>query len=420
MSEAHRSSEMRDAVCPACSCLCDDIEMGRDPSGEPVFKHVCGKGRSFFTAASGDSPAVYYVGSDSVTMAVAVQAAADLLKQAQMPLVTGLSGVGMECQQVALQLARRISGVVDIDGNPDRSRQFAFQRTGGVTATLGEVRNRADRILFWCFDPTESHPRLLERCSVESKKIIVVGPTDWTSGRADHFVELDPGFSNHAIATCHAVGCNLALDPGVVVETTGVPLSQWNELIEVLGQQDSVACFVGESGQSGSSLQTFYDRMAQWAGQMNSKIRFFCLFPHQLANRLAAEDVLAMNTGFPSAVNLSRQQPEFSFLEYATQTLLERQETDAIMLLSSAGLDQLNQAARGQLNQIPKILLLNWREFESLGELELNEGDVRVGMPTIAQGDWARMDNVLLPVRNGTDTESEVTCGFLEALLNQV
>ena len=153
---------------------------------------------------------------------------------------------------------------------------------------------------------------------------------------------------------------------------------------------------------------------------MNSKIRFFCLFPHQLANRLAAEDVLAMNTGFPSAVNLSRQQPEFSFLEYATQTLLERQETDAIMLLSSAGLDQLNQAARGQLNQVPKILLLNGREFESLGELELNEGDVRVEMPTIAQGDWARMDNVLLPVRNGTDTESEVTCGFLEALLNQV
>ena len=37
MSEAHRSSEMRDAVCPACSCLCDDIEMGRDPSGEPVL-----------------------------------------------------------------------------------------------------------------------------------------------------------------------------------------------------------------------------------------------------------------------------------------------------------------------------------------------------------------------------------------------
>ena len=50
------------------------------------------------------------------------------------------------------------------------------------------------------------------------------------------------------------------------------------------------------------------------------------------------------------------------------------------------GLDQLNPAALRQLNQIPKILLLSWREFESLGELELNEGDVRVEMPTIAQG----------------------------------
>ena len=42
---------------------------------------------------------------------------------------------------------------------------MALQEAGESTCTLGEVKNRADLVIFWGSDPVESHPRHLERYS---------------------------------------------------------------------------------------------------------------------------------------------------------------------------------------------------------------------------------------------------------------
>ena len=48
-------------------------------------------------------------------------------------------------------------------------RQPHFKRSGRVSATLGEVRHRADLVVFWSVDPVSTHPRHLERYSVEPR-----------------------------------------------------------------------------------------------------------------------------------------------------------------------------------------------------------------------------------------------------------
>ena len=40
---------------------------------------------------------------------------------------------------------------------------LAGQRRGRAAATLGELKNRADLVLFWGSDPARTHPRLIER-----------------------------------------------------------------------------------------------------------------------------------------------------------------------------------------------------------------------------------------------------------------
>ena len=40
-------------------------------------------------------------------------------------------------------------------------------RVGQVSSTLGEVRDRADLVVFWDVDPVATHPRHFERYSVE-------------------------------------------------------------------------------------------------------------------------------------------------------------------------------------------------------------------------------------------------------------
>ena len=419
MADVETGEPMRATVCPGCSCLCDDIDVVLNATGQLEFHGACQRGQAYLLARSEAPPPAYFIGSSQVTIQSAIEAASELLKRAKMPLLTGLSGMGMQHQQSALELARRLAGVVDVDANADRSRQFAFQRTGAVTATLGEVRNRAELVLFWCFDPTTSHPRLLERCRVESKRTIVVGPRDWTNGQADLFIELDPRYCDHALAVCHAIASHVSLEPEPVFETTEVSLSQWQELIQRLLAQQSVACFMGGNRPEGYPGQSCYDRLAEWVVRMNRDVRLFCLFPDQEFNGLAAEDVLTMNTGFPSAVDLSRKPPAYSFLEHATSTVLARREVDAVVLFTRAGLQCLDEPARRYLGEVPKVILMSRWEWESMEPVVMNESDVRVQVSTLADGDWARMDNVLLPVGGEAFPNSEPEPDFIQTLLRR-
>ena len=40
---------------------------------------------------------------------------------------------------------------------------MAVQSVGESTATLGEIKNRSDLVIYWGSDPLVSHPRHLER-----------------------------------------------------------------------------------------------------------------------------------------------------------------------------------------------------------------------------------------------------------------
>ena len=64
-----------------------------------------------------------------------------------------------------LALAERTGGIVDHGGSRGLMANLRAQQDGGwVTATLAEVRNRADLVLFVGTDAQAMAPRLVERC----------------------------------------------------------------------------------------------------------------------------------------------------------------------------------------------------------------------------------------------------------------
>ncbi|MCH2179064.1 MAG: hypothetical protein MK106_09690 [Mariniblastus sp.] len=420
MTETWLGRGMQQVACASCSLLCDDIEAGFDQHGDWLVKGACSQGRRLLEKVWQDHVPQYKVGSRTVNLATAVQAAKDLLIDSRMPLITGLSGVGMECQQVAMRLAREIASTIDVDCDPDRSRQLAFQRVGGVTATLGEVRNRADWLVFWCCDPTQSHPRFWERSDADSKKVMVIGPTDWTKGRADHFVPLQCEQSADAIAVCQGIVQEAYFDPASIVAATGVELSGWEAVLQLLNQANYVACICDAGVSDASCWNVTQDRMSDWSIMMNRQTRFVCLQLGQQANRLAAENVLAMNTGFSSGVSLMRSQPEFNYLEYATETLLSRKEVDSILLISGVGVERLSKDARKRLGEIPKIVFQDDWSSSQVKNLDWNEGDVSVRAGGMMMGEWARMDDVLLPFPVELDPYQNPGFTFLSHLLEAV
>ncbi len=96
--------------------------------------------------------------------------AAQILSQARYPLMYGLSDTTSESQRVAVSIIDWVGGLVDMTTSVCHGPSgMAFQGVGEVTASLGEVRNRGDLIMFWGSNPAESHPRHFSKYSLMPK-----------------------------------------------------------------------------------------------------------------------------------------------------------------------------------------------------------------------------------------------------------
>jgi len=105
---------VKHATCTFCGCVCDDIELHAEGHKIVKAKNACSLGEAHFKyhTAEHDYPDALVDGKPA-TLDAAVQAAADYLYEANMPLVYGLSNVTCEAQREAVALAESIGGVVD-------------------------------------------------------------------------------------------------------------------------------------------------------------------------------------------------------------------------------------------------------------------------------------------------------------------
>ena len=102
------------ATCTFCGCVCDDIELHAEGEKIVKTKAACSLGESWFKNHTAER--LYpdaLIDGQPATVAEAIEAAADLLQAANMPLVYGLSNVTCEAQREAVALAERIGGVID-------------------------------------------------------------------------------------------------------------------------------------------------------------------------------------------------------------------------------------------------------------------------------------------------------------------
>ena len=105
---------VRNATCTFCGCVCDDIELHAEAEKIVKAKNACSLGEAHFRfhTAERHYPAALLDGREA-TVEEAVEVAADILYNADMPLVYGLSNVTCEASRGAVALAEMIGGVVD-------------------------------------------------------------------------------------------------------------------------------------------------------------------------------------------------------------------------------------------------------------------------------------------------------------------
>ena len=107
-------SVVKNATCTFCGCVCDDIELHAEGERIVKTKNACSLGESWFRHHTAERlyPDALIDGKEA-TIDEAVEAAADYLYKADLPLVYGLSNITCEAQRASVALAELIGGVID-------------------------------------------------------------------------------------------------------------------------------------------------------------------------------------------------------------------------------------------------------------------------------------------------------------------
>ena len=394
----------RAATCAGCGCGCDDIEVAVVAEALERVTGTCRLGDQWFAERTADAPPVARVDGREVNIAEAIDMAAAILSKARLPLVCGLGQTDCESQRAAVALAEAIGAVLDPAGAPgDGVAGAASQAVGLSTATFGDVRDRAELVVAWRADPVTSNPRLLPRLRLDRtgraaagrhRTLVVVDAEHTaTADEADAFIELPPELDFEALWAMRALVRDVPLDHDLAAR---LPLDGLAQLADRLR-----ACGYG-AVLHGSGLA------ATGAGYVNALallalVRDLARIAHVVAlplrhdgNARGAEDVLAWQTGYPSAVSFARGHPRAQPGEFSAADVLGRGETDAALVVGFDALAHLPPKAADHMRRIPTIVVAP-RATETAAAARVTFGTAAGGV--YREGTAHRMDGVPVPLR---------------------
>ena len=180
------STVVENVACPFCGCLCDDLTVEAEGTEILKVRLACSSGQGIFKDYD-PRPRRPLMDGREVEWDEAVAEAAKILTAADSPLIYGLSSSASEAQRKAVALADRVGAVIDSTSSVCHGPTgLAMQAVGEPTCTLGEIRDRADLLVFWGCNPDASHLRHFPRFSLTPRApshptAVPIGPSTWST-----------------------------------------------------------------------------------------------------------------------------------------------------------------------------------------------------------------------------------------------
>lgn len=392
-------------TCTACGCTCDDIRLSlNDAQAVENAAGACRQGAEWFAQLGSDRPTATIAGSE-ISLDEAIDHAATILTEARLPLVTGLQQATTDAIRAAVALADQIGGCVDwtISAH-DAASTLALQTGGSVTATLGEVAQRADMVLLWGANLPQTHPRHFERYSLEPTSLWITGRQGRTLVAVDHgqseaMSQADMSLSVKqsgeyaAMVVLRALNAGVDLNGDHVRQRTGLPLDEWRDLVEQMRAARFGAVIYG--GGNWASRETLV-ALSQLMADLTAQTRWVAVAAGGAGNKAGAANVLAWQTGYPLGVNLSQGVPQYGPGEWTAGALLRRGEADATISVADDLAKELSPAAAQRLQAMPTIAL-DWRDTPTTQGATVAFRTARPGVE--CAGVTYRADGLAVPLR---------------------
>ncbi len=412
-------SVVEPVTCLGCGCTCDDVSVQVSAGRIVAVAPDCPVARAWF--GDGSVPEKVLRDGAPVELVDAVAEAASVLTSSAGRVLVYLGpDVSTQAQRTAVALADLLRARVDsATSEPAAAGLLAAQRRGRAAATLGEIRNRADVLLFWAVDPAARYPRYLSRYALEpggshvsggrrGRKVISVhiGTAHGPSG-ADLEVTLDPADEIGALSVMRATVLGTMLDelpPGLQGAARAA-----GELLSA-----RYAVLVHEAEPSGLGRETFRaEGLIALVQALNGPTRAALSSLREGGNRSGAESVLTWQTGYPIAVDFSAGFPRYTPAARGLASIGGGAVSAVLIAGSTAGLGADTSAALGR---VPTIVI-GPRASEAPFAAHVA---IDTGVAGIHEAGTAyRMDEVPLPLRPPL-TGPRTAAGMLEALLAAV
>lgn len=399
---------IENATCTFCGCVCDDMELTVEENHITKAKNACVLGKAWFLNHHIEDRPVATIQGIPATLDDAIERAAAILAEARYPVVYGLSDTTCEAQRVAVAIADRIGGCVDTTTSVCHGPSgMAFQGVGEVTCSLGEVKNRADLVIFWGSNPAESHPRHWGRYSTMPKGLFIPnGRKDRTvvlvdvrrsksAPAADLFLQVKPRRDFEALWALRALVKGVKLEDSIEQET-GISRLQFEDLAARMKSCKFGILFFGMGLSMTRGKHLNVEAALALARDLNAYTRFYAKPMRGHGNVTGADNVVSWQTGYPFGVSLHRGYPRFNPGEFTTADTLARGEADAALIVASDPMANFSQPAREHLARIPYVAL-DPKETPTTRQAAVAFTTATYGINTA--GTVYRMDDVPIPLR---------------------
>ncbi|MCO6455092.1 MAG: formylmethanofuran dehydrogenase subunit B [Pirellulaceae bacterium] len=363
--------------CPGCGCVCDDVRLALADGELIAFDPPCELGAQWFRRHGERGAPAAQIAGQPASLGESLDRAAALLRAADYPLVYGLSRSTTAGQRAAVALAERLGGAIDTTASLCHGPSImALQEVGEVTSTLGEVRNRADLVVFWGCHPAQSHPRHAERYSVfprgryvprgrEGRTVVMVGDAtqvhqwrlDPAGARPDLVVPVPPGEDFEALSQLRTMlrGGSSANVPDELRRLLDLMQGcRYGVVFFGLGIAET-SMWDGPPGRHAGHVNVA--ALLQLVAELNAVTRFTARRMRLQGDVSGADNVMCWQTGYPFAVDMSRGYPRYNPGEFTASELLASRQTDLCLLVGAETVPYFPAEAREHLQAIPTILL---------------------------------------------------------------
>jgi len=455
-------SVIKPVTCPVCGCLCDDIELTVQDGKIVDIKNGCAMSESKFLGFQEHRIAKPLMRKNGklveTSFREATDRAAEILAKADYPLLFGWSSTSCEATRVGLELAEEVGAVIDNTSTVCHGpSELGVQDVGIASCTLGQVRHRADLVVYWGSNPWSAHPRHIERYTsfadgrfersewkgyvVKSKaatakkkleralrvafpheetaqarpapearkdpfpallkagrKLVVVDVRRTRSADiADYFIQVEPNMDYELLQAFRALVRDEELD---VDEVAGVPVEYLEEIADVMVNCNFGVIFFGLGLTMSSGKLRNVDAALSLVRDLNQRTKFAIMPMRGHFNVSGADTVFTWQTGYPYAVDFSRGYPRYNPGETTAVDVLLRKESDAALVVASDPVSNLPRRAAEHLVRNPLVVVDPHLNATGL-MADVVFPSAFVGIE--AEGTAYRMDHVPLPLKKIVD-----------------